>query len=404
MSSILALGAQHLAAFDPVRRDRLLNLSSKHHKVALLGYRAELQHITPQNCHACAAFSLLLNVYAWGGGNTLFMSEPSPSSSPAATGPEPEVELIAVLRGGNAVMAHAKQWVVEGPLAPLYKPWFGFNKDPDGFTRLPSVQSLLGRSEDGERLQQPVLPHEDDARLEQLGGLWAPRPPQNQGAAGYPSPHTTLPSPLSPASHASPYSSSAHQFPPDLPDTARSVLDHTLHMLRRVFVVVTTNEIIEPQAATLSWPIIIPDAYIQMITNRVPQALVLLAHYTVLLKRNDERWWIKNKAEELLQKIYLELQRLPDGNMWIEWIQWPLGEVGQLRPSWSQSHSAQSYNEPSPGSYAHSQGGPLHSHDNSRYNSQASSQANTSVNFKQENVPMGEMGGIDERMREGMMK
>lgn len=290
-------------------------------------------------------------------------------------------------------MAHAKQWVVEGPLAPLYKPWFGFNKDPDGFTRLPSVQSLLGRSEDGERLQQPVLPHEDDARLEQLGRLWTPRPSQNQGAAGYPSPHTTLPSPLSPASHASPYSQSSHQFPPGLPDTARSVLDHTLHMLRRVFVVVTTNEIIEPQAATLSWPIIIPDAYIQMISNRVPQALILLAHYTVLLKRNDERWWIKSKAEELLQKIYLELQRLPDGHEWIQWIQWPLGEVGQLRSS-SQSQSAQSQH-----SYRHTEhNSPLsyaHSNEGSRHNSQAGSLAGTPVNFKQENVPMG---GVDERM------
>lgn len=294
-------------------------------------------------------------------------------------------------------MAQAKHWVVEGPLAPLYRPWFGFNKDPDGFTRLPSVQSLLGRSEDEERLQQPVLPHEDDARLEQLGRLWAPRPGQQQNRASqeYPSPHTTLPSPMSSASHASLHSHHHQTFPPELSDQARGVLDHTLHMLRRVFVVVTTNEIIEPQAATLSWPIIIPDAYIEMISNRNPHALVLLAHYTVLLKRNEDRWWIKNKAEELLQKISIELQRLPDAQQWIEWIQWPLGEVGERRPSRAQSKShsmSQSVkSEPSPRSY----GG--HSNDNSRTHSQVS----TPQSYQQDNV---HMGGMEERILDGRMQ
>lgn len=319
------------------------------------------------------------------------MSEPSPSSSPRL-GPENDVELIAVLRGGNSVMAQAKHWVVEGPLAPLYRPWFGFNKDPDGFTRLPSVQSLLGRSEDGDRLQQPILPHEDDARLEQLGRLWAPRPP-SQTPHGYPLPasHTPHggPSPISPASHNSPYSQPPHYtFPPELQESARSVLDHTLHMLRRVFVVVTTNEIIEPQAATLSWPIIIPDVYIQMISQRNPHALVLLAHYTVLLKRNEERWWIKNKAEELLQKIVLELQRLPDAQQWMEWIQWPLGEVGQRRssfpPSREHSMSMSVKSEHSPMGY--------HSHDTSRTHSQVA----TPQSYGQENI---HMGGVEERMQ-----
>lgn len=329
------------------------------------------------------------------------MSEPSPSSSPRL-GPENEVELIAVLRGGNSVMAQAKHWVVEGPLAPLYRPWFGFNKDPDGFTRLPSVQSLLGRSEDGDRLQQPILPHEDDARLEQLARLWSPRA-HSQTPHGYPSPvpHTTHggPSPISPTSHASPYSQPPHyNFPPELTDSARGVLDHTLHMLRRVFVVVTTNEIIEPQAATLSWPIIIPDVYIQMISQRNPHALVLLAHYTVLLKRNEERWWIKDKAEELLQKIVLELQRLPDGPQWMEWIQWPLGEVGQRRPSKEHSMSHTISREHSMSMSVKSEHSPMgfHSHDTSRTHSQVT----TPQSYQQESIPMG---GMEERMHDPRM-
>lgn len=32
--------------------------------------------------------------------------------------------------------------------------------------------------------------------------------------------------------------------------------------------------------------------------QRSPAALVLLAHYCILLKRSGDRWWIEGKAEE----------------------------------------------------------------------------------------------------------
>jgi hypothetical protein len=294
MHGILAIGARHLAYLRPATRTPYITASDAHHHLALTGYRAALTAITQANCHACAAFSLLLNVYAWASpdrpGN-LFLAD---LDGPA---PPDSVELITILRGGNAVMRAAKHWVVEGPLGPLYRPWFGWNKDPE-FSRLPTVQSLLSRPDDS-----PVLPHEDDARLERLAVLWAaPSPPPQE-----------------------------QTFPPALAPAARAVLDHTLFLLRRVFVVTVADNGIEPQAATLSWPIVIPDAYIEMVRQRNPQALVLLAHYCLLLKRVDERWWIEGKAEELLGKIARVLVASEQGAEWERWIEWPVREVGVVR-------------------------------------------------------------------------
>jgi hypothetical protein len=78
----------------------------------------------------------------------------------------------------------------------------------------------------------------------------------------------------------------------------------------------------------LSWPITIPEAYIEMVQQRNPAALVLLAHFCILLKRCGARWWIEGKAEELLAKITRVLEGA-DG--WLQWIEWPMREVGEAK-------------------------------------------------------------------------
>ncbi|OBT56464.1 hypothetical protein VE04_02958 [Pseudogymnoascus sp. 24MN13] len=255
MRGILATAARHLAYLRPAQRDRYVAASDKHHHLGLTGYREALTEITPANCHACAAYTLMLNVYAWTsfhGSGSFFLPDLDSESSPN------KVELITILRGGNAVMSVARHWVVVGPLSAIYLPWVNWDKDPN-ISRLPSVQSLLSRTDDS-----PILPHEDDARLERLAALWS-------------APSSDLPSP--PASHGGAPSRRAPLTP-----EARQVL-------------------FEAQAATLSWSIIVSDAYIAAVQQRSPMALVLLAHYCILLKRSGERWWIEGKAEELLGKI-----------------------------------------------------------------------------------------------------
>jgi hypothetical protein len=140
-----------------------------------------------------------------------------------------------------------------------------------------------------------------------------------------------------------------------IPAAARNVLAETLKLLRRVFVVSVVDNGIEAHMATLCWVIVVPFGFIEMVRQHDPFSLVLLAHYTVLLKRvGERRWWMEGKAEALLQRIVRCLGGLSKDQLergvadigelagWRAWIEWPLQEVGTLHRrrednrSWSQ--------------------------------------------------------------------
>lgn len=101
----------------------------------------------------------------------------------------------------------------------------------------------------------------------------------------------------------------------------KSVLDETLHNLKRIFSLTSPLVQIDigPSAATLSWIITIPERFCEMVELRVPQALVLIAVYCILLKRSERVWWISGKAESLFSMVK---EQLP-GSQWKPWLDWP---------------------------------------------------------------------------------
>lgn len=60
-----------------------------------------------------------------------------------------------------------------------------------------------------------------------------------------------------------------------------------------------------------------------MAEEKVPQALLLVAVYCVLLKRIEEFWWIRGKAEDLLGAV----RECLDGTVWEGMMAWCVGEV-----------------------------------------------------------------------------
>jgi len=60
-----------------------------------------------------------------------------------------------------------------------------------------------------------------------------------------------------------------------------------------------------------------------MVEERCPQALVLITVYCVLLKRIEEFWWIRGKAENLIDAVRRELPDLS----WEKWLIWPIKEI-----------------------------------------------------------------------------
>jgi len=75
-------------------------------------------------------------------------------------------------------------------------------------------------------------------------------------------------------------------------------------------------------ASILCFPRQDPAPFSQLIRRRVPQALVILAFYCVLLDVIDARWWIHGWAARVLRDVMGTLEE-----QWQSWIEWPVQSV-----------------------------------------------------------------------------
>ncbi|OTA61479.1 hypothetical protein K449DRAFT_330914 [Hypoxylon sp. EC38] len=66
------------------------------------------------------------------------------------------------------------------------------------------------------------------------------------------------------------------------------------------------------------WPVRISTTYIELLDQRRPEALVILAHYAVLLHRARDYWAVGDAGSFLIRSIARHL-----GSYWDKWLQWP---------------------------------------------------------------------------------
>lgn len=94
----------------------------------------------------------------------------------------------------------------------------------------------------------------------------------------------------------------------------KDAYDHAIHELRISF---------EEQTSTFwtvfRWPVVLSDAYLVFLKHRKPMALVVLAHYCVLLRRLELFWWSKGWSRHLFTAIDRSIE-----NDWRSLIQWPM--------------------------------------------------------------------------------
>lgn len=69
---------------------------------------------------------------------------------------------------------------------------------------------------------------------------------------------------------------------------------------------------------SIIWPALVPPEYIDLLMKRTPEALVVLAHYGVLLHRHRRHWFIGGAGRLLISSISNHL-----GSYWDTWIAWP---------------------------------------------------------------------------------
>ncbi|KAK3367721.1 Upc2 protein [Podospora didyma] len=70
--------------------------------------------------------------------------------------------------------------------------------------------------------------------------------------------------------------------------------------------------------AIQDWPVRVPRTYIDLLNQRQPEALVILAYYAVLLNRARDYWAVGGAGKFLIHSITDHL-----GAYWAEWLAWP---------------------------------------------------------------------------------
>jgi hypothetical protein len=77
----------------------------------------------------------------------------------------------------------------------------------------------------------------------------------------------------------------------------------------------------------LSWPYMIDLDYEKLLAGREPIALIILAHYAVMLDTFKEYWWLRGWGKQLI----LHAERyIRNDERWKGLIEWPLDMIAAL--------------------------------------------------------------------------
>jgi len=72
-----------------------------------------------------------------------------------------------------------------------------------------------------------------------------------------------------------------------------------------------------------SWPVLVSHRYINLMSERNPEALVVVAHFCIMLNMLNSIWFIEGCAARILDRCRRDLD-----DEWLPYIQWPLQVVG----------------------------------------------------------------------------
>jgi len=107
-------------------------------------------------------------------------------------------------------------------------------------------------------------------------------------------------------------------------DTELDALKGTLRRLQVTYTMMcnTRSHMVDTTSLGMSWVVRIPELYILMVSRREPVALVVLAHFCLLLNKIENAWWISGLSRRLLRDIHQTL-----GKEWESQISWPLQDL-----------------------------------------------------------------------------
>ncbi|TAQ86310.1 hypothetical protein B7494_g5366 [Chlorociboria aeruginascens] len=289
MHQVLSLSALHLSQTRSSRNSLYRHASDTHLTTAISLFHPEIRNLTEKNCHACFIFSALMFTQAWAAQDpnrpsTLFFI-PDSTSSGREKEQFDQMSWLKLQRGTQAILGSAITFLINGPFEPLWKP---FDK-AGGPTHIPPLDS------------------EDEKQLDFLPQAW------NNASS-------------------------------TLPAETRVLLDYSVATLKRVFGLLHTHAEISPLSAVISWFSMMPQEVEDMLEKKVPEALLVLAHYCVLVREVEHLSWMKGKGRNILETI---LAVLPPG--WEEFTKWPVAKLGGSVDGNAQSHGGNTKTDTNPG-------------------------------------------------------
>lgn len=277
LSGIIAISALHLATLLPHRKHELQNLALVQQTAALPSFRASIKKPDAESIHATFAFA----------GSVVYYIMASPESPPniermvdrcrIPSKDDKYPHWFQAMRGLMALLMNHWDKLAKGPFAPLLSSNHCPSSAPD---------------------------NPDNKYLAKLDGMFPSHSPSLMTSL--------LPAPTSVRS------SLGNLLSKDA--RTAEICKEALGELRRVLELThSLNRILSSEASLRVWPGCIGQDFVELIYERDPRALVILAHYCVLLKRNNHSWYLRGVGQGLLENIGQAL-----GEEWQPWLQWPI--------------------------------------------------------------------------------
>ncbi len=263
---ILASSALHLAYLNPPERQRYRLTAASHQNRALPAFRSAISNANENNGNALLAFSQLLIIHC-------FASEEQDEDLLLVRGKHESAlpDWLHIIRGNCTIFKTVWQFIKNGPLTPL-------------------------KMEGIDREHLAPVP-ENPEYAQRLGGLLA-----------------AISSPGKNRIVRKVTEGSISPLPGALAELSRAFSEAQAARSRSVFTMWT---------AIYIWPVQVSQGYLDLLRNSDPAALILLAHYCILLEPLESHWYMSGYSKRLLSRIYNQL-----GQEWRQWLHWPLEEIG----------------------------------------------------------------------------
>jgi hypothetical protein len=283
MRGLFAVSAVHLSRLSPQKKDYYLSIATHEHQVALPEACSLLSDITSDNCSPLYAFSMLTFIYTW--------ASPRQADDIPLLRNMSGSEWLGLFRGIRSIGEMARNDLFNGPIAPFIR---------------------LG----AQRIEHMAAPLRSST-------WWASTPEYAQ--LGQLRQH--LISAIADRHLFDVYMTSVDDLETSFCSLALS--NNDVHLNEDVLgkpgdLCLPRSRL--PEVGTVgSWLYKVSDEYLELLSSAEREALIIFAHFCVVIKSLDAYWWMQGWSEHLLGAIWHLLQ--PEDRLW---IRWPMEEIGWI--------------------------------------------------------------------------